>query len=1037
MDRRTSHRPHRTILTRSPSTKCLENTPLATIFVQSRYNSVHTPHDRHDTPPMCSSLGSHWDTLLALSPPSLNAVNPSSPTAFLIHPAIFLNELDSRLCRLETQLDNLTAPSALLSPKTSTLAELSSTPPTESHVRPPLPAQSSGSAAITGATATSTRVAIASLTDKEREKLLYPGRVNLTTYPDQHGINPHPLQWGASDPSTRGPIICSRLPGSIKARNAIGAHAGSYSIYRALSIAMGALDPTHKPDYSKTEPPVNIPFQPGWGDEKKIVSFDPWGHLVPQVFKSEMDGGLDIRPSIAVTKAHLKMSELDEAERKGDLVVDGSIVLRLVACVFVSLLLSLNSTDSHYVPCHPILPHRSILSFSPSSTAPRRLISLNDSPLLFDMPFPFPSLYSFLVRSSSRLTTNCRCRISLYPVTQFPIFYSYLLRSSFTYPLASSSERFHLGYYLLLVATLHYVPLPRTPFAFSFALSAPSISLPCFYDSFQLLERTLTLSSCRSPQPIKADGSPDPDARAGVEVNVSKAAIDPVWYLPGVAERFGISESLLRRALFEDTGGMYPELITRPDIKVFLPPIGGCTVYIFGNPAFMYDESKELTLRVHDECNGSDVFGSDICTCKPYLTYAIEECIRCAQRGGVGVVAYFRKEGRALGEVTKYLVYNLRKRGGDSADKYFKSTEMIAGVKDMRFQALMPDVLHWLGIKKIDNMVSMSDMKYDAIVNSGIPIHKRYDIPEHLIPPDSRVEIDAKIAAGYFSSSKTLTEKDLVKTVRRDVRELIQLTHTSNPDKVKAVVSGELSPAKQGSAVQRPISQMPAPEARKITLTITCLSFPCIVQPYSQTVTLFYGKRQPRTRSLCRRWRPQRAERADPNVQDVSNSSISSLNARIPIATFSRISVSTSSLLTREQSRRRWAIHLGQLRTSTNRNLKPPPLTHSHPALKYGNEYDERKRTSSRPSYPLTLNLNLPLNLKTRTPNTHSPGRNWDRRKTVSAALVPLTAAAFVTSGSANPVLDGVLGLSLVVHSHLGVRISFRFFSFLEVLFWG
>lgn len=39
-------------------------------------------------------------------------------------------------------------------------------------------------------------------------------------------------------------------------------------------------------------------------------------------------------------------------------------------------------------------------------------------------------------------------------------------------------------------------------------------------------------------------------------------------------------ESLLRRALFEETGGMYPELITRPDIKVFLPPIGGLTVYI-------------------------------------------------------------------------------------------------------------------------------------------------------------------------------------------------------------------------------------------------------------------------------------------------------------------------------------------------------------------------------------------------------------------------------------------------------------------------
>src|ERR1700685_526272 len=53
--------------------------------------------------------------------------------------------------------------------------------------------------------------------------------------------------------------------------------------------------------------------------------------------------------------------------------------------------------------------------------------------------------------------------------------------------------------------------------------------------------------------------------------------------------------------------------------------------------------------------NGSDVFGSDICTCKPYLVYAIEECIHGAQRGGVGVVVYFRKEGRALGEVTKYI----------------------------------------------------------------------------------------------------------------------------------------------------------------------------------------------------------------------------------------------------------------------------------------------------------------------------------------------------------------------------------------------
>jgi hypothetical protein len=44
---------------------------------------------------------------------------------------------------------------------------------------------------------------------------------------------------------------------------------------------------------------------------------------------------------------------------------------------------------------------------------------------------------------------------------------------------------------------------------------------------------------------------------------------------------------------------------------------------------------------------------------------------------------------------------------------------------------------------------------------------KRYDIPEHLIPPDSRVEIDAKIASGYFTSGKAITEEELKLVVGR------------------------------------------------------------------------------------------------------------------------------------------------------------------------------------------------------------------------------------------------------------------------------
>lgn len=157
--------------------------------------------------------------------------------------------------------------------------------------------------------------------EKERERKLYPSRIILTSarmtfslsyatscsydriaYPGQTGIHPVPLNWAGRTAAERGPVVCSRQPASIKLRNAIGAHSGSYSIYRALAVAMGTLDAAHRPSYKDTEPPssVRIDPNPGWAN---VVSFDPWGHLIPQVFAKELDAGVDIRPSIAVTKA--------------------------------------------------------------------------------------------------------------------------------------------------------------------------------------------------------------------------------------------------------------------------------------------------------------------------------------------------------------------------------------------------------------------------------------------------------------------------------------------------------------------------------------------------------------------------------------------------------------------------------------------------------------------------------------------------------------------------------------------------------------
>ncbi len=219
---------------------------------------------------------------------------------------------------------------------------------------------------------------------------LVPRHIRLTSHPGSTGRGAVPLRWGAADPGERGPVVAS--PAEPRLRNAIGSYSGAYAIYRALAVATRALARDHRPDLTDTAPAASIGPAPQWADPTKIVSLDPWGHLVGEVFADRIRAGVDVRPTIAVTTARIAMPEL----RDCGLRPDGAVLLE------------------------------------------------------------------------------------------------------------------------------------------------------------------------------------------NGEIRVTKAAIDPVWHLPGLALRFGVAETDLRRTLFEETGGMFPELVTRPDLDVLLPPIGGATVYLFG-----------------------------------------------------------------------------------------------------------------------------------------------------------------------------------------------------------------------------------------------------------------------------------------------------------------------------------------------------------------------------------------------------------------------------------------------------------------------
>ena len=216
-----------------------------------------------------------------------------------------------------------------------------------------------------------------------------------------------------------------------------------------------------------------------------------------------------------------------------------------------------------------------------------------------------------------------------------------------------------------------------------------------------------------------------------------------------VNQRLKVDENTLRNSLYHRA--YIPDLLD-PTMDTFFPQIGGTTIYIFGDYNNRTPDTK-IAARIHDECNGSDCFGTDICTCRPYLVYAIKELNEFAKQGNVGIFIYHRKEGRSLGEVSKFMAYNTRKRqpGGDCKEKYFDATVRVASIRDARIQPLMPDPLLWLGVEKIDVWYSMSNEKSAALRDVGIEIVEQREIPMEDIPEAAMIEITAKIDDGYYA----------------------------------------------------------------------------------------------------------------------------------------------------------------------------------------------------------------------------------------------------------------------------------------------
>jgi hypothetical protein len=138
------------------------------------------------------------------------------------------------------------------------------------------------------------------------------------------GAEAPPIRWGHADPRERGPIIGSTSTRS--QRNVIGTHSGSYASSRSPSRR--ALLRGHKPDLTNTMPTDPLgPFRRG-ATPTRSCRWIPLARWSPMYSATPLRRAHDIRPTIAMTEAHIDMPEVHRAiAAAGRLKADGKILL--------------------------------------------------------------------------------------------------------------------------------------------------------------------------------------------------------------------------------------------------------------------------------------------------------------------------------------------------------------------------------------------------------------------------------------------------------------------------------------------------------------------------------------------------------------------------------------------------------------------------------------------------------------------------------------------------------------------------------------
>jgi GTP cyclohydrolase II len=129
---------------------------------------------------------------------------------------------------------------------------------------------------------------------------------------------------------------------------------------------------------------------------------------------------------------------------------------------------------------------------------------------------------------------------------------------------------------------------------------------------------------------------------------------------------------------------------------------------------------EKILVRVHDQCQTSEVFGSLRCDCKEQLDFALQRI----QDEGAGIVLYLPQEGRGIGLANKVAAYAAQQMFGlDTVD----GNRHLGLPDDCREYSAVKDILQDLHITSI-RLMTNNPRKMAELASLGVHVCERVPI---------------------------------------------------------------------------------------------------------------------------------------------------------------------------------------------------------------------------------------------------------------------------------------------------------------------